>query len=68
MEAMKSLYGTSRKADVDLGKKNKVQLPPFSQIIKYIYSEAETRMKDPSKRVQIGGHTLPFSVPIYTEV
>lgn len=71
MEALKSLYGTSRKADVDMkrvGKKSKTVMPPFPQITKYVYTEAELRMKDATKRLTVGNHTLPFAVPVYVEV
>lgn len=74
MEALKSLYGTTRKSEIDISKKNagndkqKIVMPPFSEITKYIYTEAEQRVKDPAKRISIGNHVLPFSVPVYIEV
>lgn len=74
MEAFKSLYGTSRKGDVDLAKLEKIKdapkvvLPVFEEITKYVYVEAETRVKDGSKRVSIGNHVLPFMTNVYVEV
>lgn len=73
MEALKSLYGTSRKADIDMStvNKNKTQkiiMPSFIQITKYIYTEAETRIKDNTKKFTIGNHVLAFPVAVYTEV
>lgn len=74
MEALKSLYGTARKSEVDMSRKNagsdkqKIVMPPFPEITKYIYTEAEQRVKDPAKRISAGNHTLPFSVPVYVEV
>lgn len=74
MEAFKSLYGTSRKGDVDLSEIDKskgapkVILPAFEEITKYVYVEAETRVKDGSKRVNIGNHVLPFTTNVFIEV
>lgn len=74
MEAFKSLYGTSRKGDVDLAKLEKIKdapkvvLPVFEEITKYVYVEAETRVKDGSKRVSIGNHVLPFMTNVYVEI
>lgn len=74
MEAFKSLYGTARKSEVDISRKNagidkqRVIMPPFPEITKHIFFEAEQREKDPAKRVNFGNHILPFSVPVYEEV
>lgn len=76
MEALKSLYGTARKSEVDMSKKRdgggnnkrKIVMPPFPEITKYIYTEAEQRVKDPAKRFTFGNHVLPFTVPVYVEV
>lgn len=67
---MKSLYGTTRKTDIDVStsKKAGVSMPTFSEITMYVYNEAEIRLKDPSKRVTIGNHVLAFAIPVYTEV
>lgn len=46
----------------------KIVMPQFPQITKYIYTEAELRVKDASKRITIGNHTLPFDVSVYVEV
>ncbi|KAK9746868.1 Proteasome stabiliser [Popillia japonica] len=69
-EAMKSLYGTTRKTDIDVStsKKAGVSMPTFSEITMYVYNEAEIRLKDPSKRVTIGNHVLAFAIPVYTEI
>lgn len=70
MEALKSLYGTARKSEVDMSKRNnqKIIMPPFPEITKYIYTEAEQRVKDPARRFAVGNHVLPFTVPVYIEV
>lgn len=69
-EAFKSLYGTTRKNDVDLSmdkSKSKIVTPSFEEITNFVYSEAEQIMKS-NKSVSSGNHTIPFSVPVYTEV
>lgn len=71
MEALKSLYGTARKSEIDMSKKGNMQkviMPPFPEITKYVYTEAEQRMKDPAKRFSAGNHVLPFTIPVYIEV
>lgn len=72
MEAFKSLYGTSRKGDVNLKEKKKnatatVILPEFAEITQYIYTELDARFKDTSKRISVGNHMLPLAVDIYVE-
>lgn len=74
-EALKSLYGTSRKTEIDLSKKQndnreaiKVELPSFEEIVKYINNEAEARVKDASKRINVGNIVLPFTINVYVEV
>ncbi|KAJ8933932.1 hypothetical protein NQ314_013688 [Rhamnusium bicolor] len=70
-EALKSLYGTSRKTDVDLSKeksKIKIVTPPFEEITNYVYNEAEMNIKDSSKCFTIGNHVLPFNIRTYTEI
>lgn len=73
MEALKSLYGTSRKQDVDMSNKetnakNKIVLPPFPKITEYVHTEADLCIKDQTKRVTVANHTLPFTVKVYIEV
>lgn len=65
-EAVKSLYGTSRKTEVDLSKSNKnaALLPSFDDIINYVYSQAEDKLKHGVKEDK----SLAFDVKIYTEV
>lgn len=65
-EAVKSLYGTSRKTEVDLSKSNKnaASLPSFDDIINYVYSQAEDRLKQGVK----DDKNLAFDVKVYTEV
>ncbi|KAK4875583.1 hypothetical protein RN001_012005 [Aquatica leii] len=71
-EAYKSLYGTSVKTEVDLTKvdktESKVILPAFDEIMKYVYEEAEIRVKDGTKRVNIGNHVLPFTTNVFLEI
>lgn len=70
-EAFKSLYGTTRKNDVDLAKesiKDKIIMPTFEEIIHYVASEAQSTMKAKTKCFSVGNHMLPFSVKTYTEV
>lgn len=66
-EAVKSLYGTSRKAEVDLSKSNKnaAILPSFNEIMKYVYTEAENRLKEQNATKD---SNLAFDVKVYTEV
>nr|XP_022915862.1 proteasome-associated protein ECM29 homolog isoform X1 [Onthophagus taurus] len=69
-EAMKSLYGTSRKTDIDIskGSKIKVVMPSFSELVLHVYKESEDRMKDPSKQYSVGNRFLPFATPVFTEM
>lgn len=67
-EAFKALYGTSRKAEIDLSKKNKIITPQFPEIVSYVYSEAENSVKDTTKRFSIGNHFLPFDLRTFVEV
>ncbi|KAG5880535.1 hypothetical protein JTB14_026768 [Gonioctena quinquepunctata] len=70
-EAFKSLYGTTRKNDVDLSKdklKAKIVMPSFEEITSYIFSEAEINMKNTSKSFTQGNHVLPFAMNTYIEV
>lgn len=70
-EAFKSLYGTTRKNEVDLSKeksKSKIVMPPFEEITNYIYSEAETISKNTSKSFSVGNHSLAFNLPVFVEV
>lgn len=69
-EAFKALYGTTRKNEADLskGSNSKVITPSFEEITNYIYSEAEQSVKNTSKRFIMGNISLPFPMPIYTEV
>jgi hypothetical protein len=67
-EAFKALYGTSRKNDIDLSKKNKIVTPVFPDIVSYVFSESEILVRDTSKRFTIGNHILPFSLRTYVEV
>ncbi|CAG9835676.1 unnamed protein product [Diabrotica balteata] len=70
-EAFKALYGTNRKNDVDLSRekiKNKVIMPSFEEITKYIHGEAESTMKAKKHCFSVGSHLLPFSVTTYTEI
>uniref|UniRef100_A0A6P7FNW0 Proteasome-associated protein ECM29 homolog n=1 Tax=Diabrotica virgifera virgifera TaxID=50390 RepID=A0A6P7FNW0_DIAVI len=70
-EAFKALYGTNRKNDVDLSRekiKNKVIMPSFEEITKYIHGEAESTMKAKKQCFSVGSHLLPFSVTTYTEI
>ncbi|KAF5283686.1 hypothetical protein FQR65_LT13757 [Abscondita terminalis] len=71
-EAFKSLYGTALKSEVDMSKTNKdeakISLPAFDEIMKYVHEEAETRVKDGSKRVNVGNHVLPFTTNVFLEI
>lgn len=70
-EAFKSLYGTTRKNEVDLSKeklKSKIVLPLFEEITNYIYTEAETISKSTSKVFNVGNHSLAFNLPVFVEV
>jgi proteasome component ECM29 len=67
-EAFKALYGTSRKNDIDLSKKNKIVTPVFPDIVSYVFSESEIIVRDTSKRFTIGNHILPFSLRTYVEI
>ncbi|KAJ8977535.1 hypothetical protein NQ317_010055 [Molorchus minor] len=68
-EALKSLYGTPRKNDVDLSKeKSKVAMPSFEEITNYVHSEAEMNIKNNSKCFNIGNHVLPFTTQTYIEI
>ncbi|KAK5644780.1 hypothetical protein RI129_006080 [Pyrocoelia pectoralis] len=71
-EAFKALYKISNKTEVDLSKTDKSQskliLPSFDDITKYVYAEAEARVKDGSKRVNVGNHVLPFTLNVFLEM
>lgn len=70
-EAFKSLYGTTRKNEVDLSKeksKSKIVMPLFEEITNYIYTEAESISKTPSKAYSVGNHSLAFNLPVFVEV
>ncbi|CAG9821950.1 unnamed protein product [Phaedon cochleariae] len=70
-EAFKSLYGTTRKNDVDMSKekmKDKIIMPSFEEITSYITSEAEINMKNTSKCFSLGNRVLPFAVNVYAEI
>ncbi|CAH1974017.1 unnamed protein product [Acanthoscelides obtectus] len=69
-EAFKALYGTMRKNDVDLArdKSKKMDMPSFEEITQYVYTEAETNLKDASKAVTVGNQTLPFNVSVFVEI
>ncbi|XP_065156025.1 proteasome adapter and scaffold protein ECM29-like [Atheta coriaria] len=78
-DALKSLYGTSRRQDVDLSAKptestnslapnedQKVTMPQFDQIIEYIH--AESNKKDNPYRTSIGNNAIPFPPNIFVEM
>lgn len=70
-EAFKSLYGTTRKNEVDLGKdksKSKIVMPLFEEITNYVYNEAESIVKNSTKSYNIGNHSLAFNLPVFVEV
>lgn len=68
-EAFKSLYGTTRKNEVDLSKeKSKIVMPLFEEITNYVYTQADIISKTPSKSVNVGNHTLAFNLPVFIEV
>nr|CAH7763652.1 unnamed protein product [Callosobruchus chinensis] len=69
-EAFKSLYGTTRKNDVDLAKdkSKKVIMPSFEEITEYVYTEAETNLKDSAKAITVANQTLPFNVNVFVEI
>lgn len=68
-EAFKSLYGTTRKNEVDLSKdKSKIVTPLFEEITNYVFSEAEMISKTPSKAFTVGNHSLAFNLPVFIEV
>ncbi|KAB0794456.1 hypothetical protein PPYR_11295 [Photinus pyralis] len=71
-EAFKALYKISNKGEVDLSKGDKSQskliLPAFEEITKYVYEEAEARLKDGTKRVNVGNHVLPFTLNVFLEI
>ncbi|KAL3269226.1 hypothetical protein HHI36_008307 [Cryptolaemus montrouzieri] len=69
-EAFKSLYGTARKMDINLSKPcdkfNKVTLPSFVEIMKYV--EHENKNQEKSKKFSSGSHILPYPVEVFKEV
>ncbi|KAF5273782.1 hypothetical protein FQA39_LY00897 [Lamprigera yunnana] len=71
-EAFKSLYGTTLKGEIDLGQADKTNtkiiLPAFVEIVRCVYEEAEARVKDGTKRVNVGNHVLPFTINVFLEV
>ncbi|KAF7270517.1 hypothetical protein GWI33_016522 [Rhynchophorus ferrugineus] len=70
-DAFKSLYGSSRKNDIDLAKETSdkcVSMPSFEEITGYVHCEAEINMEDKKKHVVYGNHTLPFDVNTYKEI
>ncbi|XP_056640479.1 proteasome adapter and scaffold protein ECM29 [Diorhabda sublineata] len=70
-EAFKSLYGTTRKTDIDMSqdklKGKKIKLPCFDEITHYIFNEAESIVKE-KKGFPVGNHMLPFNINTYTEI
>ncbi|XP_044754481.1 proteasome adapter and scaffold protein ECM29 [Coccinella septempunctata] len=64
-EAYKSLYGQSRKADINLSNLSDkhVTLPSFTAIIKYIENEDKSQRKQTS-----GNELLPYTVDVCKEV
>lgn len=65
------MYGTTRKSEVDLGRdknKSKIVTPLFEEITNYVYTEAETISKTPSKSIIDGNHSLAFNLPVFVEV
>lgn len=72
MEALKSLYGTTRKRDMDMESSNKeatkATMPKFAEITKYIYVECHNRLNNKSTRITIGNNSLAFNPKIYVEI
>lgn len=72
MEALKSLYGTSRRNDVDLSSANrekvKVTMPSFLEIARYIYEESGERLKNKNTKFQIGNKVIAFPPAVYVEI
>lgn len=67
-EAIKCLYGTNRKQDINLSKNTALIMPTFEAISKYIYTEAHLIVNENKKCFTIGNHVLPFNVRAYVEV
>lgn len=71
-EALKSLYGTSRKNDIDMqspGREHiKSSMPSFTEITQYIYIESQQRIKNKTSKFNVGNRVLPFNSQIYVEI
>lgn len=73
MEALKALYGPGFKNIQDLegqsdSEMTKLILPGFENMVKYVYDEANKRVKDKNKKVALSNLTLPFSAIVYAEI
>lgn len=74
-EALKYLYGTSRKAEIDLSKQQnhkettKVVLPSFEHIVRHIHTKVQTGVSDPNRQInKCFDGAIPFTMDVYVEV
>lgn len=70
-EALKSLYGSAYKQELNIdddNKETKLILPSFNEMMTYIHGEVENLLKKPQKCYSQGNYLLPFAVPVYKEV
>ncbi|KAK9876967.1 hypothetical protein WA026_015999 [Henosepilachna vigintioctopunctata] len=67
-EAYKSLYGTSRKMDINLSKSDRtnITLPSFVEIMEYIANE-NTSLEE-SRKFSSGNYILPYPVKVFREI